>query len=144
MSQTSMLLNGDAAKRTRGRLDGLIAKIKAKAASPGNDTYLCIAVGAGVVCGFVAYLYSSAFELLLRLVWEVLPERVVMPLLQHWSAVKYAWIFTIAAATLMGTMAGLTQRILGFPGDLPDTVECIHHKVRHMSARAVPPACLRH
>lgn len=129
MSQSDPLMGGDS-KHAKGRLSELLAWIKVRAASPASDTYLCIAVAAGVVCGLVAYVYSSAFEFLLRVVWEVVPEKVVLPLLKRWSAVHLAWVFTVAAATFMGTLAGLTQRLLGFPGDLPDTVECIHHKVR--------------
>lgn len=129
MSQTDPLMIGDR-KGARWRFDSALTQIKARAASPGNDTYLCIAVGAGIVCGIVAYVYSKAFELLLRVVWEIVPEKLVLPALKRWSAVQFAWVFTIAAATAMGTLAGLTQRLLGFPGDLPDTVECIHHKAR--------------
>jgi hypothetical protein len=33
-------------------------------------------------------------------------------------------------STLMGTLAGVVQSIMGSPGDLPETIAAIHEKVR--------------
>ena len=35
-------------------------------------------------------------------------------------------MYTLAIATLMGTLVGVTQRFLGSPGDLPEVVHQIH------------------
>lgn len=112
----------------RSSIARLLASLKLKAANPNSQTYLCIAVASGVVCGVIALVYSSFFEAVLQLVWEVIPNKLVSRHLERWSVIKYAWVYTIIAATVMGTAAGLVQKILGCPGDLPDTVECIHAK----------------
>jgi hypothetical protein len=39
---------------------------------------------------------------------------------------QVAWVYTLAMATLMGLLVGLTQRLLGSPGDLPEVVHHIH------------------
>ena len=44
--------------------------------------------------------------------------------MQH--VVQVAWIYTLFMATLMGLLVGVTQRILGSPGDLPEVVHQIH------------------
>ena len=35
-------------------------------------------------------------------------------------------MYTLAVATIMGTLVGVTQRVLGSPGDLPEVVHQIH------------------
>ena len=40
--------------------------------------------------------------------------------------VQVAWVYTLFMATLMGLLVGVTQRILGSPGDLPEVVHQIH------------------
>ena len=39
-----------------------------------------------------------------------------------------AWIYTVVLSTLMGTLAGVVQSIMGSPGDLPETIAAIHEK----------------
>jgi len=41
-----------------------------------------------------------------------------------------AWLYTVAMSTLMGTLAGVVQSIMGSPGDLPETIAAIHEKAR--------------
>ena len=41
---------------------------------------------------------------------------------------QVAWIYTVFIAVVFGGLAGLTQAILGSPGDLPDTIKCIHEQ----------------
>ena len=41
-----------------------------------------------------------------------------------------AWVYTVAMSTLMGTLAGVVQSIMGSPGDLPETIAAIHEKAR--------------
>lgn len=42
------------------------------------------------------------------------------------SLLQVAWVYTVSTATLMGLLVGVTQRILGSPGDLPEVVHQIH------------------
>ena len=35
-------------------------------------------------------------------------------------------MYTVVVATVMGTLVGVTQRVLGSPGDLPEVVHQIH------------------
>ena len=39
-----------------------------------------------------------------------------------------AWIYTVSVSTFMGLLVGLTQVVLGTPGDLPEIVKSIHEK----------------
>ena len=41
---------------------------------------------------------------------------------------QVAWVYTVLAAVVFGGLAGWTQRVLGSPGDLPDTIKCIHER----------------
>ena len=42
------------------------------------------------------------------------------------GSVQVAWVYTLFMATFMGLLVGVTQRILGSPGDLPEVVHQIH------------------
>lgn len=37
-------------------------------------------------------------------------------------------MYTVVTATLLGGLVGVTQRLLGTPGDLPDTVSNVHKR----------------
>lgn len=39
---------------------------------------------------------------------------------------QVAWVYTVLVATSLGTLVGLTQRWMGTPGDLPDTIKNVH------------------
>lgn len=67
-----LLLRGDSkpTKETRARARQFAIYIRQKSADPSSDTYLCIAVAAGIVCGFIALIYSTFFVSMLKLVWE--------------------------------------------------------------------------
>ena len=43
---------------------------------------------------------------------------------------QVAWVYTVLMATLMGTLVGATQLLLGSPGDLPEVVHQIHTQGR--------------
>lgn len=111
------------------------------------------------------------FEGLLFLIWELLPQKVVLPLLQKGSdaygwfpavdkvgrgtfqrtgcqvplvsrrpqrdIVQVAWVYTVLISLVFGGLAGLTQRVLGSPGDLPETIHCIHEK-GYIPAKSAP------
>lgn len=112
-----------------------IQKLKERLEKPDHVTMLALALLFGVIAGVVAFVYNSYFEGLLTLTWELVPEKLVEPILRDAherlgfpSPDRLGWIYTVTVSTFMGTMAGLTQRLLGSPGDLPDTIRCIHRK----------------
>ena len=47
----------------------ILRRIRVAAANPTHKTYLWVGIGAGLVCGLVAFVYSTAFQSLLDLVW---------------------------------------------------------------------------
>ena len=101
---------------------------------PKKMCLLVLIFGCGT--GVVAWIYNSFFESVVHFAWEFAPERLVVPLLDRLSknlswfpAVdRVAWVYTVVLSTLFGLLAGLVQRLLGSPGDLPDTVRDIHEQ----------------
>ena len=69
-----------------------------------------------------------------------IPEHLVLPALHKlqkshgYDPDRLAWIYTVVLSTLMGTLAGVVQSIMGSPGDLPETIAAIHEKARHWDA----------
>ena len=65
-----------------------------------------------------------------------IPEHFVLPALHKlqkshgYDPDSVAWVYTVAMSTLMGTLAGVVQSIMGSPGDLPETIAAIHEKAR--------------
>lgn len=101
---------------------------------PKKMIVLVLIFGCGT--GVVAWVYNTFFEVVVHLAWDKLPQRLVRPTLLHLSkkvswfpAVdRIAWVYTVVLSTCFGFLAGMTQRVLGSPGDLPDTVRDIHEK----------------
>ncbi len=134
------LLSGDKPNGAAGLLRSKslqvrIQQLKERLEKPDHVTMLALALLFGVIAGVVAFVYNTYFEGLLWIVWEVIPEKLVQPTLQHAhdhlglpSPDRLGWIYTVVMATSMGALAGVTQLFLGCPGDLPDTVRCIHRK----------------
>lgn len=103
------------------------------------------------------FIYNSILMYFVRLTWQIVPERVVLPLWRHltdkvaWWPSAPAWLalYTVLVSTLYGTVVGGSQRFMGSPGDLPDTIASLHKdghvaysQVRPPSAAvAPPPAC---
>ena len=118
-------------------LSGYPKSIAVAFQSPSHKAYLVIAILSGIVCGFVAFIYSTVFQGVLNLVWKWAPRQLVLPFLlelqKRWPSFepgRIAWMYTVGASTAMGTAAGVVQSLMGSPGDLPETVESIHVKVR--------------
>ncbi len=101
---------------------------------PKKMLVLVLIFGCGT--GVVAWVYNSFFEAVVHFAWELLPEKLIAPMLNHLSSKvswfptisRVAWVYTVLLSTLFGFLAGLTQRLLGSPGDLPDTVRDIHEQ----------------
>ena len=71
-------------------------------------------------------------ETSLKIVWEIIPgyfERAAagsengLDILNRW-----AFLYTIAASVSLATAAGASIKYLGFPGDLPNVIHCVHEK----------------
>lgn len=78
----------------------------------------------GVFCGVVAYLYYTALEFFLEFLWLKLPSFVIEPYLDpSWY---FLWIPFLGF--LMAFGVGASVKILGEPGDLSYTVQCVHDK----------------
>lgn len=101
---------------------------------PKKMLLLVLIFGCGT--GVVAWVYNSFFEAVVHLAWEFAPEKLLVPVLNHLSnkvswfpgVSRIAWVYTVLLSTMFGLLAGLTQRLLGSPGDLPDTVRDIHEQ----------------
>lgn len=88
----------------------------------------------GTLCGVVAFGYNSILQLFLKLVWDVVPARLVMPV-WRWAADTWQWwpehlwglaLYIVLVATAFGFVVGASQRLLGCPGDLPETIASFH------------------
>lgn len=75
----------------RAKSESHLSSLRATCATPTTETYLGIALAAGVVCGCVAFVYSSAFEALLDLVWTDVPEKLLLPHLRRMHAAHTWW-----------------------------------------------------
>eukprot|EP01023_Acetabularia_acetabulum_P042501 TRINITY_DN4206_c0_g1_i13.p1 TRINITY_DN4206_c0_g1~~TRINITY_DN4206_c0_g1_i13.p1 ORF type:complete len:563 (-),score=82.39 TRINITY_DN4206_c0_g1_i13:949-2637(-) len=89
----------------------------------------------GISAGVVAYVYNAFFQYLLFLTWDLFPNKVLLPWLEQleaniqWFTVdQFAWIYIPIIGVIFGTLAGLVQVVVGFPGDLPDTIKCVHER----------------
>ena len=100
------------------------------------------------------FIYNSILMYFVQLTWQIVPERVVLPLWEHlkdrvpwWpSAPALLALYTVLVSTLYGTVVGGSQRFMGSPGDLPDTIASLHKDgcVAYQQARVppLPPADL--
>lgn len=71
-------------------------------------------------------------ETSLHIVWKIIPgyfERAAagaengLDVLNRWG-----FLYTIAASISLATAAGASIKYLGFPGDLPNVIQCVHQK----------------
>ncbi|CAN0041542.1 unnamed protein product, partial [Sphacelaria rigidula] len=84
----------------------------------------------GFLVGFIAFMYDSCMEISLEIVWKVIPEALVASAEKTTGGLeflsKWGWLYTIIASTTLGALAGLSIKYLGFPGDLPNVIKCVH------------------
>lgn len=85
---------------------------------------IVISATIGVLCGVAAYLYYNILEFLLDFVWKELPKRVFVPFVKE--SLYWTWIPIVGMTCAV--MVGLSIVLLGEPGDLKYTVECVHEK----------------
>lgn len=74
--------------------------------------------------------YDGFMDFSLHIVWKAIPEAMVasaeksdggLEFLNNWG-----WMYTIIVSTVLGALAGLSIKLLGNPGDLPDVINCVH------------------
>lgn len=102
--------------------------------TPGTLQLLVAMLIIGSSCGLVAFAYDSILDLFLDFTWKFLPERVVQPLWKHFvadgeMAPDSAWalgLYILAICSLYGFLVGASQKLLGCPGDLPETIGSFH------------------
>jgi len=83
---------------------------------------MVVALVVGSVCGVAACLYYKCLEYFLDLLWKVLPEYLVV---DKWPQQYYVlWIPLVGFS--MAIFVGLSVRLLGEPGDLAYTIQCVH------------------
>lgn len=102
--------------------------------SPGNLVFFTVLFG--VFTGLVALVYNSTFMWILKSTWTLLPTNAFLPLLNALSA-RWSWfpepdsvvfVYILIVATLYGALAGAVQAVMGYPGDLPDSIDQLHTK----------------
>jgi H+/Cl- antiporter ClcA len=114
---------------------------------PGSIPHSAIvALTIGIVCGTAAYLYYTCLEWALRYLWQTLPARLfpqssLLPLssslsdedtgssqvgmmMTMMSSSRVLWIPLVIFGSAIAV--GMSVRLLGEPGDLPSTIQCVH------------------
>ena len=157
--------NGDTAGATvEGRglwQDPISVWLRQHFHEPTVTTYLFVTLFFGVVTGLLAAFYNACFQSALQLVWGIRGEEphgwfenwmmdfpslstsVGSPVLRRIAngfdtgLSKIAFLYILAASTFFGTMAGVIQKLMGFPGDLPNTVGHVH-KMEAVPIRQLP------
>ncbi|KAL9185552.1 hypothetical protein ACHAXT_003329 [Thalassiosira profunda] len=81
---------------------------------------LCI----GTICGLVAYVYYSILDYLLEVFWERMPEHFVV---DRWPEHLH-WLWIPLVTFTLSLCCGLSIYVLGEPGDLAYTIQCVHEK----------------
>lgn len=81
-------------------------------------------------------------ELSLKIVWKVIPGYLERAAAESEDGLdtlnKWGFLYTIAASITLATAAGASIKILGFPGDLPDVIHCVHKQGYVPLCRALP------
>lgn len=121
-----------------GHVNGEAKNVKRKMMTamqePKPSSLLFAVLLIGLSCGTVAFIYSSTLNYFLILTWDVVPNRVVMPL-WHSAAAHISWwpekgwvlgSYVLFISTLFGLVVGGSQKLLGSPGDLPETIGSFH------------------
>lgn len=83
-----------------------------------------IATIIGILCGIAAFLYYALLEYLLHILWHQAPNSLAAAY-PSWSP-SYYWIWIPIVGMSCAVLVGSAIVLLGFPGDLPYTVKCVH------------------
>eukprot|EP00977_Amphora_coffeiformis_P008958 scaffold2029_cov181-Amphora_coffeaeformis.AAC.7 len=94
--------------------------------TPGSMPHsVVVGVTIGIMCGVLAYAYYTVLEWLLEFFWRTLPEQIMVPYVD--KSLQWVWIPILGFIMALGV--GLSVMLLGEPGDLSYTVQCVHDKV---------------
>ena len=120
--------------------------------TPGTLQLLVATLIIGTSCGIVAFAYDTVLEAFLEFTWNFVPEKIVEPLWKHAVsdgevASDSYWalgMYILFICSLYGFLVGASQRLLGCPGDLPETVGSFHKQgcVLYTQVLPRPPATL--
>jgi H+/Cl- antiporter ClcA len=95
---------------------------------------IMVAFVIGCVCGFVAYVYYSVLDYLLEIIWNFMPEQIVI---NKWPEHLYIlWLPMVSLS--LSVCCGLSIYYLGEPGDLAYTIKCIHEKGYKATHHIIP------
>jgi H+/Cl- antiporter ClcA len=83
-----------------------------------------VGVTIGIVCGLLSYVYYTTLEWALEFLWHTLPSIIIEPYVD--PAWYWIWIPILGFTCAIGV--GLSVQLLGEPGDLSYTVQCVHDK----------------
>eukprot|EP01024_Parvocaulis_polyphysoides_P059062 TRINITY_DN6376_c1_g1_i4.p1 TRINITY_DN6376_c1_g1~~TRINITY_DN6376_c1_g1_i4.p1 ORF type:complete len:548 (-),score=50.44 TRINITY_DN6376_c1_g1_i4:628-2271(-) len=115
--------------------NGILFWLRSNFQEPTVKNLAILTILFGISAGIVAYVYNAFFQYLLYLTWDLFPNKVLLPWLNSlennidWFTVdRFAWIYIPIIGVIFGTLAGLVQIVVGFPGDLPDTIKCVHER----------------
>lgn len=74
--------------------------------------------------------YDAAMESSLEVVWKIIPAHLTRIAEQSEGGLaklsRWGFLYTMAASISLATAAGASIKFLGFPGDLPDVIHCVH------------------
>lgn len=67
----------------------------------------------------------------LEVFWKIIPAAIERSAAQSEDGLdklnKWGFLYTMGVSTVLAIFAGLSIKYLGFPGDLPNVIECVHH-----------------
>jgi len=94
--------------------------------TPGSMPHsVVVGISIGIMCGVLAYAYYTVLEWLLEYFWRTLPEQFMVPYIDK----SFHWVWIPFLGFIMALGVGLSVTLLGEPGDLSYTVQCVHDKV---------------
>lgn len=111
-------------KHARFGLKNFLADIK-NIRSATVPMSIVIAIVIGVLCGIAAFLYYTVLEFLLELLWREMPETLARAMPNFWPESMH-WLWIPFMGMTCAVLVGVSIVIMGFPGDLPYTVKCVH------------------
>ena len=132
-TEVPLLETGAETTSSNGRSSKPAERLSTWLETPGTPQLLVAMLIIGSSCGLVAFAYDTILDWFLDLTWKVIPERVVAPIWESvgddkWAA-SHAWVlgtYILFICSLYGFLVGASQKFLGCPGDLPETIGSFH------------------
>lgn len=90
--------------------------------------------------------YDGAMELSLHVVWKVIPGAIERKAGQSEGGLdilsRWGFLYTMAASVSLAAAAGASIKYIGFPGDLPNVVHCVHKLGYVPMKQTLPMICV--